>query len=158
MLFDFEDLKRIVQEKVIDRFDHTDLNEVVEFPPTAELMALEIYNTLKAARLDVERVALWETPTSFAFTVSVPLILLGNGLGAFIVRYITIHGTKTVKKYRFLKNGAMYSIGLLGLIMLGESLSAHIPIWLPTAITIIVVGIFFWLSDKELKARNLLPN
>src|SRR3989338_2908619 len=27
---------------------------------------------------------------AFAFTVSVPLILLGNGVGAFVVRYITI--------------------------------------------------------------------
>jgi len=33
---------------------------------------------------------------AFAFTVSVPLILLGNGIGAFIVRYVTIKGTKTV--------------------------------------------------------------
>lgn len=94
---------------------------------------------------------------AFAFTVSVPLILLGNGLGALVVRYITIHGTKTVKKYRFLKNGAMYSVGSLGLIMLCESLSIELPVWLPTAITMAVVGIFFWLSKKELEAQKMIP-
>src|SRR3989338_8707309 len=77
-------------------------------------------------------------------------------LGAFAVRYITIHGTKTVKKYRYLKNGAMYSIGSLGLIMLGESLSLHIPMWLPTAITFFVVGLFFWLSKRELEAQHAI--
>ncbi len=93
---------------------------------------------------------------AFAFTVSVPLILLGNGLGAYVVRYVTIHGAKTVRKYRYLKNGAMYSIGALGTIMLGESFSLHIPTWLPTAITFVVVGIFFWLSKRELEAHHAL--
>jgi len=88
---------------------------------------------------------------AFAFTISVPLILLGNGLGAFIVRWLTIRGVETVKKYRYLKNGAMYSIGLLGLIMLGESLSLDIPTWMPTLVTFAVVGLFFWLSVRELK-------
>jgi len=81
---------------------------------------------------------------AFAFTISVPLILLGNGLGAFVVRYVTIKGVDTVKKYRFLKNGAMYSIGMLGLIMLLESLGSHIYSWLPPLITFMVVGLFFW--------------
>jgi hypothetical protein len=93
---------------------------------------------------------------AFAFTLSVPLILLGNGLGAYIVRWFTIHGIKTVKKYRYLKNGAMYSVGLLGLIMVGECLSVEIPKWLPTATTFAVVGLFFWLSKRELEARHAI--
>ncbi|MFA6604058.1 MAG: DUF475 domain-containing protein [Patescibacteria group bacterium] len=93
---------------------------------------------------------------AFAFTISIPLILLGNGLGAFVVRYFTIHGLETVKKYRYLKNGAMYSIGFLGFIMLGESLSLHIPTWLPTIITFAVVGLFFWLSQKALRLEKHL--
>lgn len=93
---------------------------------------------------------------AFAFTISIPLILLGNGLGAFIVRYVTIHGAKTVKKYRYLKNGAMYSIGALGLIMVGESLGWHAGSWLPPTITFIVVGIFFWLSKKELEIEGAI--
>lgn len=90
---------------------------------------------------------------AFAFTLSVPLIILGNGLGAYVVRWFTIHGLKTVRKYRYLKNGAMYSIGLLGLIMIGESLSVHLPIWLPTFTTAAVVGLFFWLSHRALRVQ-----
>lgn len=93
---------------------------------------------------------------AFAFTISVPLILLGNGIGAFIVRYITIKGTSTVKKYRFLKNGAMYSIGFLGLIMMGESLHVEPPTWLPSAITFLIVGLFFWLSRRELQIKKVI--
>ncbi|KKR48936.1 MAG: hypothetical protein UT86_C0002G0111 [Candidatus Magasanikbacteria bacterium GW2011_GWC2_40_17] len=93
---------------------------------------------------------------AFAFTVSIPLILLGNGLGAVVVRYFTVHGIKTVKKYRYLKNGAMYSIGVLGAIMLAESLQAHIPSWFSPVITFIVVGVFLWLSKKELQAKKML--
>ncbi len=93
---------------------------------------------------------------AFAFTMSVPLIILGNGLGAFVVRYFTIHGLKTIKKYRYLKNGAMYSILALGAIMLGESYSLHISSFTAPAITFVVVGIFFWLSVKELEKEKVL--
>jgi len=88
---------------------------------------------------------------AFAFTISIPLILLGNGLGALVVRYITVHGTKTVKKYRYLKNGAMYSVAALGVIMILESVAVHVYTLLPPVITVAVVGLFFWLSLKELK-------
>jgi hypothetical protein len=91
---------------------------------------------------------------AFAFTLSVPLILLGNGLGAYVVRWFTIRGVETVRKYCYLKNGAMYSIGLLGLMMLSESLGLNLPIWLPTALTFTVVGLFFWLSIKALRPEQ----
>lgn len=93
---------------------------------------------------------------AFAFTTSIPLILIGNGIGAFVVRYITINGTETVKKYRYLKNGAMYSIGVLGLIMTLESLGGHPAIWLPPLITVVVVGLFFWLSKREINIERAL--
>jgi hypothetical protein len=95
---------------------------------------------------------------AFAFTLSIPLILLGNGLGAFVVRWFTIHGVETVRKYRYLKNGAMYSIASLGIIMLLESFHKHPPIWLPTLITFVVVGVFFWLSVKELKTQHVIKD
>ncbi|NTW17730.1 MAG: DUF475 domain-containing protein, partial [Syntrophaceae bacterium] len=47
---------------------------------------------------------------AFAFTLSVPLILLGNGIGALVVRQLTFYGVERIKKYVFLKNGAMYSV------------------------------------------------
>src|SRR3990167_9203016 len=58
---------------------------------------------------------------AFAFTLSVPLILLGNGLGAIVVRQLTLGNIERVKKYAYLKNGAMYSILFLGMIMLLDS-------------------------------------
>lgn len=93
---------------------------------------------------------------AFAFTLSVPLILFGNGIGAYVVRWFTIHGIATVRKYRYLKNGAMYSICSLGVIMLAEGLHQHPPVWMPTAITLVVVGTFLWLSLRELKAEHAL--
>lgn len=93
---------------------------------------------------------------AFAFTISVPLILLGNGIGALLVRYVTVHGAATVKKYRFLKNGAMYSVGVLGVVMLMESFGNHIAEWVPPLITVLIIGTFFWLSAKELRAQKIL--
>ena len=93
---------------------------------------------------------------AFAFTVSVPLIVIGNGLGAFIVRYFTVHGVDTIKKYAYLKNGAMYSIGLLGLIMILESLGHHVYSWVPPLITFLIVGLFFYLSRRELEAKKVI--
>ncbi|MDP1729137.1 MAG: DUF475 domain-containing protein, partial [archaeon] len=52
---------------------------------------------------------------AFAFTLSVPLILIGNGFGALLVRQLTISNIERIKKYVFLKNGAMYSILVLGI-------------------------------------------
>lgn len=93
---------------------------------------------------------------AFAFTMSVPLILLGNGIGAVVVRWFTVHGVKTVKKYAYLKNGAMYSIGFLGLIMLLESFGNHVQTWVSPLITFLVVGMFVYLSKKELEAEKVL--
>jgi len=52
---------------------------------------------------------------AFAFTFSVPLIVLGNGIGALVLRQFTIGNIDKIKKYIYLKNGAMYSILFLGI-------------------------------------------
>lgn len=91
---------------------------------------------------------------AFAFTTSVPLILLGNGIGAFVVRKITIRGIDTIGKYAYLKNGAMYSIGMLGVLMILESLGQHYPFWLAPFNTILLLVIFLFLSYRELKAAK----
>lgn len=93
---------------------------------------------------------------AFAFTLSIPLILIGNGLGAILVRYLTVHGVATVRKYAYLKNGAMYSIGFLGLIMLSESLGYHVYSWISPLVTFLVVGLFLYLSHKELKIEKVI--
>lgn len=88
---------------------------------------------------------------AFAFTFSVPLILLGNGIGALVVRQLTIRNIDQVKRYKYLKNGAMYSILGLGSIMLIESFGVHIPAWVSPVITFLALGYFLWKSLVELR-------
>lgn len=92
---------------------------------------------------------------AFAFTMSVPLIILGNGLGAFIVREMTIRGIDFIAKFAYLKNGAMYSIGILGGIMVLEAYGHEFPFWLAPLSTVSLLVIFLALSvavnKKELK-------
>ena len=64
---------------------------------------------------------------AFAFTLSVPLILLGNGIGAIVVRQLTVYGVDRIKKYVYLKNGAMYSVFVLGCVMIAHGFGIHIP-------------------------------
>lgn len=86
---------------------------------------------------------------AFAFTLSVPLILLGNGIGAIVVRQFTVSNIERIKKYVFLKNGAMYSILVLGTVMLLESFSFHIPAWFSPLATAMIVGYFFLKSRQH---------
>jgi hypothetical protein len=91
---------------------------------------------------------------AFAFTLSVPLILIGNGLGAIVVRQVTVGNIENIKKYKYLKNGAMYSILVLGSIMIIDSFGFHIPSWLSPMATFFIVGFFFYKSHTELKASE----
>ncbi|GBD33919.1 hypothetical protein HRbin34_00222 [bacterium HR34] len=91
---------------------------------------------------------------AFAFTTSIPLILLGNGIGALVVRELTIKSIDKVAKYRWLKNGAMTSIGFLGGFMILEGFGVHIPEWLPTLTTIGLVGVAFYYSRKLIKKQG----
>ncbi len=91
---------------------------------------------------------------AFAFTFSVPLILLGNGFGALIVRYFTVNNIDNVKKYIYLKNGAMYSVLFLGIIMLSESFGLDVPSWLAPITTFGSIGWFFLKSKKELSLSS----
>ena len=75
MVMDFVDLKHIVNNFVIDRFDHKDLNEFFVIP-TAENMVVRIYEIIAAAlresvnaqkcKVSLEEVKLWETEDSYA--------------------------------------------------------------------------------------------
>ncbi len=88
---------------------------------------------------------------AFAFTFSVPLILLGNGIGALILRKLTVSNIERIKRYQYLKNGAMYSILILGTVMILDSFGFHIPHWLSPIATFGVVGYFFYKSKISLK-------
>ncbi|HLD01324.1 MAG TPA: DUF475 domain-containing protein [Patescibacteria group bacterium] len=91
---------------------------------------------------------------AFAFTFAVPLILIGNGLGAVVLRQLTISNIDRIKRYKFLKNGAMYSILILGTVMIADSFGFHIPEWLSPVATFIIVGYFFYISIQEAKKEK----
>jgi hypothetical protein len=88
---------------------------------------------------------------AFAFTISVPLIILGNGIGAFVVREFTVRGIDLISKIAYLKNGAMYSIGGLGMLMILESFGKEFPFWLAPLNTFFLLSLFLYLSYRELK-------
>lgn len=88
---------------------------------------------------------------AFAFTFAVPLIFLGNGLGAFILRKLTLSNIERIKKYKYLKNGAMYSVLFLGIIMIVDSFGFQIPSFVSPLVTFTVVGYFFYMSRSEIK-------
>ncbi|MEI8067526.1 MAG: DUF475 domain-containing protein [Candidatus Shapirobacteria bacterium] len=88
---------------------------------------------------------------AFAFTLSVPLIILGNGLGALVVRQLTIKGVDKIKKYIFLKNGAMYSILFLGIVMLLDSFGHEVPAFVSPLVTFVMVTFFFLKSKKQIQ-------
>jgi uncharacterized protein len=93
---------------------------------------------------------------AFAFTLSVPLILIGNGIGAFIVRELTIRNVERIKKYAYLKNGAMYSVFFLGIIMVMHAFHFDIPEWVSPVITVGTVGYFFLKSRKVMNKPSLV--
>lgn len=92
---------------------------------------------------------------AFAFTLSVPLILIGNGIGAFVLRKLTISNIERIKKYAFLKNGAMYSIFVLGIIMLCDSFGVEIPPYVSPLVTFIIIGYFVIRSINKNKEMAL---
>jgi len=116
-----------------------------EFSEISKLLYLEVLD----ASFSIDGVI-----GAFAFTLSVPLILLGNGLGAFVVRELTIKGVEKIRKYVFLKNGAMYSIFFLGLSMILRSFGFEIPEVASTLITLSILGFFFWKSKVFLKKNS----
>ncbi|HEY4694680.1 MAG TPA: DUF475 domain-containing protein [Candidatus Nanoarchaeia archaeon] len=87
---------------------------------------------------------------AFAFTFLVPLILVGNGLGALVLRKLTVSNIERIKRYKYLKNGAMYSILFLGTIMILDSFGFHFPPWFSPLITFGTVGYFFYKSKVAL--------
>ncbi|MFA6251323.1 MAG: DUF475 domain-containing protein [Candidatus Paceibacterota bacterium] len=95
---------------------------------------------------------------AFAFTLSVPLILLGNGIGAFVLRKLTMSNIERIKKYAYLKNGAMYSIFILGIVMLSDAFGLEIPSYVSPLATFAIIGFFVFKSVKlnKLNARELI--
>ncbi len=60
MAIDFADLKQIVRRAVVDRLDHTYLNDAID-NPTAEILSMWIWNALREPLSGLVEVELWET-------------------------------------------------------------------------------------------------
>lgn len=87
---------------------------------------------------------------AFAFTTNLLYIFLGLGIGALVLRQLTIIGIDRITKYKWLKNGAMTAIGFLGIFMVLESFGAELPVYVPTLITSAAIGYAFYKSHKHL--------
>lgn len=70
MVIDFKDLKSIVKEEIISEIDHRYLNDIFDYNPTCENMVEWIFekldNRLSCGDRVLQKIVLWETPTSFA--------------------------------------------------------------------------------------------
>ena len=128
----FKQYAEIQEKKIINQGSLSDISKV---------MYLEVIDT----SFSIDGVI-----GAFAFTFAVPLIFLGNGVGAIVLRQLTISNIERVKKYKYLKNGAMYSIFFLGSIMLFEAFGYDVNPIVSPAITFIAIGYFFLKSKKDL--------
>lgn len=63
VVVDFDELATTVAGRIVARYDHRYLNDLLD-NPTAELLAAEIWKTLEADGLSLARLRLWETPDS----------------------------------------------------------------------------------------------
>jgi|SRR5579863_626271 len=65
MIEDFDTIKSIVREHVIERLDHQTLNDLIE-NPTAECIVLWIWEHLAPHLSGLDELVLWETANSCA--------------------------------------------------------------------------------------------
>lgn len=64
MVMDFTELKRIVEECVIDVVDHAYLNDILERQSSLERLAQWVWGKLEG-ELPLERIWLWETDNNY---------------------------------------------------------------------------------------------
>lgn len=63
MVLDFKKIKEIIEKTVIDKLDHSHLNEIFE-NPSAEIILIWIWNELKN-KLPLKKITLYETDDYF---------------------------------------------------------------------------------------------
>ena len=65
MIEDFDEIRRIVRETIVDPLDHQTLNEFME-NPTAEHIVMWIWRRLDPVLTGLDELVLWETTNSCA--------------------------------------------------------------------------------------------
>ncbi len=63
VVVDFDEVTGVVEREVLARFDHCDLNQILD-NPTAELIAHRVWELLENAGLTLAGLRLWETTDS----------------------------------------------------------------------------------------------
>jgi len=81
---------------------------------------------------------------AFAVTQNIIIMMVGLGIGAFAVRSLTLLlvDRKTVKEYKYLEHGAMWSIGMLATSMIIQ-IFIHLPSFIITTIAILPIAVAF---------------
>jgi len=64
MIVNFSDLKKFVNDEIIEKFDHFYLNDLFSLP-TAENMGDWIWDKVEASGFNICRLRLWETSDSY---------------------------------------------------------------------------------------------
>ena len=63
MVVDYKEIKKIVQEKIIEKIDHTNLNDLIE-NPSSENLCIWIWENLKD-EIPLSKITLFETENYF---------------------------------------------------------------------------------------------
>jgi len=58
-------------------------------------------------------------------------------------------GVDRIRNYPYLKNGAMYSIFCLSIVMLWNGFGHHLPEYVAPVLTIFIIGYFLYKSFKD---------
>ncbi|KKN67690.1 hypothetical protein LCGC14_0458340 [marine sediment metagenome] len=66
MIMDYGNLKKIVKKEVLDKYDHSNLNDYFENPTVEVMMDQMLYDLRRALPVRLTKVQLWETSTSYA--------------------------------------------------------------------------------------------
>jgi len=66
MIIDFGDMKRLVNETVIDKLDHQYLNNLIPIPTAENLVMWIVQGLRNVFGSSLQRVRIYETPTSYA--------------------------------------------------------------------------------------------
>jgi hypothetical protein len=71
-----------------------------------------------------------------------------------VVRQLTISNIENIKKFIYLKNGAMYSIFFLGLMMILKGFRVEIPEFVTPVVTLGLIGFFYIKSLRHAKKMD----
>ncbi len=88
---------------------------------------------------------------AFAVTTSLPIVMVGLGIGALFVRTFTIAlvRAKTLQTLRYLEHGAHWAILGLGLAMLA-GIFVHVPEVVTGLVGLVFVLLSYWSSRREM--------